>query len=114
MEAIKAGDAAAIADSYSDDPTVMPHEAEMVRGLAAVRDMWAASLAEGGFTLNLVTVSVEGAGDFAYEVGTWSMRAAEGEGGASEGDYLVVWKRGASGSWKLHTDIWNVSRPAAQ
>nr|NIO33253.1 DUF4440 domain-containing protein [Gemmatimonadota bacterium] len=35
------------------------------------------------------------------------------EGGAVEqGKYLVVWKRGEDGNWKLHADIWNTSMPA--
>jgi uncharacterized protein (TIGR02246 family) len=115
MEAIRAGDAAAVAGFYSDDPTLLPPEAEMVRGLAAVQEMWAASFAEGGFTLDFGTVSVDGAGEFAYEIGTWSMPVGEEEGGAVEqGKYLVVWKRGADGTWKLHADIWNTSTPAAQ
>lgn len=111
-EAIQAGDAAAVAGFYSDDPTLLPPEAEMLRGLEAVREMWAAAFAEGGFTLNFNTVSVDGAGEFAYEIGTWSMPAAEGAGAAEQGKYLVVWKRGADGSWKLHADIWNSSTPA--
>jgi uncharacterized protein (TIGR02246 family) len=113
MEAVSAGDAAAVTAFYTEDATLLPPGAAMVQGLPAVRESWVASFAEGGFTLNLSTVSVDGAGEFAYEIGTWSMPAAEGEGGAVEqGKYLVVWKRGADGSWKLHADIWNTSAPA--
>jgi uncharacterized protein (TIGR02246 family) len=113
MEAMRAGDAAAASALYTDDATVLPPGADMVQGLDAVREYWVAGFAEGGFTLNLNTVSVDGAGEFAYEIGTWSMPTGEGEGGAVEqGKYLVVWKRGADGSWKLHADIWNSSSPA--
>ncbi|UCC49155.1 MAG: SgcJ/EcaC family oxidoreductase, partial [Gemmatimonadota bacterium] len=113
MEAVRAGDAAAVAALYTDDAILLPPEAEIVQGLAALQEIWAADFADGGFTLNLTTVSVDGAGEFAYEIGTWSMPTGEGEGGAVEqGKYLVVWKRGADGSWKLHADIWNSSSPA--
>lgn len=113
MEAVRAGDAAAVAALYTDDAILLPPEAKMVQGLAAVQEVWAADFADGGFTLNLSTVSVDGAGEFAYEIGTWSMPAPEGEGGpVEEGKYLVVWKRGADGSWKVHADIWNTSTPA--
>jgi uncharacterized protein (TIGR02246 family) len=115
MEAVRAGDAAAMVDFYTDDATLLPPEAEMVQGLAAVQEAWVALFAEGGFTLNLSTVSVDGAGEFAYEIGTWSMPTGEAEAGAVEqGKYLVIWKRGATGTWKLHADIWNTSTPAAQ
>ncbi len=113
MEAVRAGAATAVAAFYTEDATLLPPEAEMVQGLPAVQEVWAAGFAEGGFTLNLSTVSVDGAGEFAYEIGTWSMPIGEGEGGAVEqGKYLVVWKRGADGSWKLHAEIWNASTPA--
>jgi uncharacterized protein (TIGR02246 family) len=111
MEAAKAGDAAAVAALYTEDATVLPPEAEMVQGAAAVRELWGAWFAQGGVDLTLSTVSLAGAGNFAYEIGTWSIAAREG-GAAEHGKYVVVWKRGADGTWKLHTDIWNSSMPA--
>lgn len=112
-EAVNAGDAAAVAAFYTDDATLMPPEAEMVQGMAALREFWAAGFADGGFPLTLKTVSVDGAGEFAYEVGTWSIPAGEGEGATpAQGKYLVVWQHVADGSWKLHADIWNANTPA--
>jgi uncharacterized protein (TIGR02246 family) len=112
MEAVRAGDAAAVAGFYTEDATLLPPGADMIQGLAAVREVWASDFADGGFTLNLSTVSVDGAGDFAYEIGTWSMPAPEGESGSvEEGKYLVVWKHLADGSWKVYADIWNSSTP---
>jgi len=113
MEALRAGDAASYLALYTDDATILPPGAAMAQGLDAVREYWLASFAEGGFTLNLNTVSVDGAGQFAYEIGTWSMPIGEGESSVVEqGKYLAVWKRGADGTWKLHADIWNTSAPA--
>jgi uncharacterized protein (TIGR02246 family) len=113
MEAVRAGDAAAAAGFCTDDATLLPPGAEMIQGLAAIREVWASDFADGGYTLNLNTVSVDGAGDFAYEIGTWSMPAPEGESGsAEEGKYLVVWKHLADGSWKVHADIWNSNTPS--
>ncbi len=113
MDAVRAGDAAGVAALYTDDATLLPPDAEMVQGMAAVQEFWAAGIAPEGMNLTLTTVSVEGAGDYAYEIGTWSMPAGEGEAAAeAHGKYLVVWKRGAGGTWKLHADIWNDSTPA--
>ncbi len=58
-------------------------------------------------------VDVGGSGDTAYEIGKYSLTIqAEGQAAmADSGKYVVVWKRQADGTWKLHVDIWNSSMP---
>lgn len=66
------------------------------------------AMAEMGVSsIDLQTMEVEAAQDFAYEVGTYTIQA---EGGAEvdNGKYVVIWKR-EDGEWKLHRDIFNSS-----
>jgi len=35
----------------------------------------------------------------------------EGDPIVDEGHYVVVWKLGEDGVWKLHLDTWNTSLP---
>jgi ketosteroid isomerase-like protein len=59
----------------------------------------------------LETVEVEGYGNTANEVGTYTLQGA-GSQVLDTGKYVVIWKQ-ETGQWKLHRDIWNSSRPAA-
>ncbi len=109
---MKAGDGAAVAALYTADATLLPPNAEPVQGMAAVEEFWTTATSMGPTDLTLTTMSVAGAGDYAYEIGSWSMPAGEGEGAEEQhGKYVVVWKRVADGTWKLHVDIWNSSMP---
>jgi ketosteroid isomerase-like protein len=58
-------------------------------------------------------VNVGGSGDTAYEIGKYTLKIqpAGQEAMTDSGKYLVVWKRQAEGTWKLHVDIWNSSMP---
>ena len=53
-------------------------------------------------------------GPRASEVGTFSMSTRDGRGGTltAHGKYIVLWRLGADGVWRLHRDLWN-NGPAA-
>jgi ketosteroid isomerase-like protein len=66
----------------------------------------------GERAVELETAEVGGKGDVVYEVGTYTLFGDQGQA-VDNGKYVVVWKR-ERGAWKLHRDIWNSSRPAAE
>ena len=112
-EAVRKGDAAAIAALYSEDATILPPDSTMIKGRQAIQASWNGSLQMGIKDAVLTTVDVFGAGDYAYEIGK-VLLTVQPSGQAAmqlEGKYVVVWKKAASGSWQLHVDIWN-SLPA--
>ena len=66
----------------------------------------------GVSSINLQTMEVEAAEDFAYEVGNYTLQA-EGGMEVDNGKYIVIWKQ-EDGEWKLHRDIFNSNVPPGQ
>ncbi len=112
--AFNRGDAAGVAALYTEDATSQPPNNEALLGRQAIQNFMQAGYDAGLKDLALTTVSVEGSGDTAYELGAYTIKVApEGKAAMTDsGKYVVVWKRGGDGVWRLHTDIWNSSLPA--
>jgi uncharacterized protein (TIGR02246 family) len=112
-EAFARGDAKALAAMYTSDAIAFPPDRDMIRGNEAIGEFWKATRDSGVQSAALTTVDVGKSGDVAYEVGNVSLtiQPAGKEPTTAVAKYVVVWKRQADGSWKLHRDIWN-SLPA--
>lgn len=104
-----AGDAKAIAEAYTEDGVMLPPDATVVSGRAAIEKLWKSWIDDGLKNLTLETTSIESAGDLAYEVGDFSLQVPGGDGKftTAPGNYVVVWKRGGDGVWRLKVDTWN-------
>ena len=63
-------------------------------------------------SIELKTTEVEGLGDTAVEVGSFTLFAKTGAT-IDQGKYLVLWKR-VDGAWRLHRDCWNSNQPASK
>ena len=116
-EAVRQGDAAAIAALYTDDATVLPPNSDMIQGRQGIEESWNATIQMGVKDAVLTTEDVFGSGDLVYEIGKYTITIQpEGQEEPIEdmGKYVVVWKLQEDGSWKLHVDIWNTSMPAPQ
>jgi uncharacterized protein (TIGR02246 family) len=114
-DAFARGDAKALAALYTSDAIAFPPDSEMIRGNEAIGTFWKATRDSGVKSAALTTMDVERSGDLAYEVGTvfLTIEAAGKAPTTATAKYVVVWKRQADGSWKLHRDIWN-DLPAKQ
>ena len=112
-EAFARGDAKALAGMYTPDAIAFPPDSEMIRGNEAIGNFWKTTRDSGVQSATLTTVDVGRSGDVAYEVGkvSLSIQPVGKEPTTAAAKYVVVWKRQAGGSWKLHRDIWN-SLPA--
>ena len=110
VAAFAKGDVAKIASMYTADAQAFPPNSDVVRGRAAIQKFWQGVVDAGIKSATLTTLEVEARGDWAHEVGTYTM-SVEGGKQADHGKYLVIWKR-EQGQWQLHRDIWNSSVPA--
>lgn len=109
VEAFKAGDAATIASLYTDTAKMLPPDATEIAGREAIQAEWQSWIDAGLKDLTLEAQEVEASGDLAYEIGLFSLQAPTETNDmvTADGNYVVVWKRGADGSWRLHVDTWN-------
>jgi uncharacterized protein (TIGR02246 family) len=108
-EAFERGDFKALSAMYTSDAIAFPPDSEMIQGNEAIGEFWNATWESGVKSVKLTALDVGRSGDIAYEAGKVSLTIhAEGkEPTIATAKYVVVWKRQADGSWKLHRDIWN-------
>ena len=107
--AIRSKDYAGLAALYTEDAKLLPPDAPVIAGRNAIKDFWASaapSLGLQGATLN--TLDLEVADDIAWETGEALLELGTVRVAIK---YVVVWRKGQDGSWRLHRDIWN-SLPA--
>jgi uncharacterized protein (TIGR02246 family) len=108
-EAFNRGDTASMATMYTEDAYLLPPQADMMRGRAAIQQFWqAASEQIGDMKLTIVDVEPLGS-DAAREIGTVTARTKVQPQQEVVGKYVVVWRK-VGNDWKLATDIWNFNK----
>jgi ketosteroid isomerase-like protein len=103
------GDVHAMTALYTDDAVLFPGNSEYIRGKDAIARYW--TLPEGRRITHhkLIPVEVEVSATMASDFGHYEI-SGENDGaawGPVYGKYVVVWKRGADGRWRMHLDMWN-------
>jgi len=114
FKAFNAGNADAVAASYTDDAVVMAPGSPPASGKAAIKQLVAKEMAgakSGGVTLAQSKINDVGIkGDMAWHAGTYSVM--KGSTAVDTGSYMeVLQKKG--GKWLIVRDIWNSSTPPA-
>ena len=98
-------DAAALTDMfYAEDAQLLPPGSPLIRGKAAIREFWTAFMTIAGDDVTLESHDIEAAGDLAYCVGRYSGTIG---GQASQGKYVVVFRKQADGGYKAIADCFN-------
>ncbi len=115
LQLVKAKDAAGIAALYTEDGAVMPPNAPIGKGRAAIQQTWASMMRTPGFDLTIAPeqIVVSSSGDMALDRGTYSLTIApDGTTQTDSGKYVVVWRKIGS-EWKAAADIFNSDLPAS-
>lgn len=114
--AYTSADVDAIVSIYTEDAVLAPGDSEFIVGREAIRAYWTRPKGNRITHHEITPVAVEVVGDTAYDYGHYELsgvnRNEDGERawGPNRGKYLVVWKRGADGVWRMAVDMWN-TRP---
>ena len=99
VAAFNRGDAAAIAQLYTEDGQILPPQSEPITGRPGIQAFWQGAMDMGVKAAKLEPVEIEGHGVTAVEVGRFELYAA-GQQRVDKGKYIVVWKL-TQGEWKL-------------
>jgi uncharacterized protein (TIGR02246 family) len=106
VEFFNKGDFAGVASLYTEDATAFPPGSGMVKGRAAIGNMWK-NMAETVTDPQLTTLDVKPLGpSAAREIGTFILKTKGPTPQEVTGKYVVVWEK-VGGDWKLAADIWN-------
>jgi uncharacterized protein (TIGR02246 family) len=114
QELVRARDAAGIAQMYTEDGAVMPPNAPIGRGRAAIEQTWASMMRTPGFELTITPeqIVVSASRDMALDRGTYQLTVApSGTPQRDTGKYVVVWRH-VGGTWRAVADIFNSDLPA--
>jgi uncharacterized protein (TIGR02246 family) len=107
--AVAKGDVPAAVKVYTKDGRVMPPDAPMAQGQAALESFWAATAQQLGITsVKLETIDLTILGDTAIEIGRAGIETGKGMASAK---FVVIWKKVAEG-WRWHVDIFNMDLAA--
>jgi ketosteroid isomerase-like protein len=108
VAAVLVGNGDRVATSFTDDATILPFRLKgTIHGHAAIADYWRTRLGTTRFLeLELTTTEVSVSGDLAYEIGTNRLKTQTGDAApvVSTGRYLVVWRQGNDGKWRIQAD----------
>jgi len=105
--AAAAKDFGALAALYTDNAKVLPPDGPIVTGKAAIEEFWRTAAAKLDLkAATLKTLDLEVSGDSACEVGEAELTLGSGP---AKVKYVVVWRKGGDGTWRLHRDIWNAA-----
>ena len=113
MDGMNGGSATGVANLYADDAVLMPPNAPVATGRAAIGEFLvkeSAGMKAGGVSLKSTAVTGIGfSGDMAWMSGTYAATDATGTV-VDAGKYLSVHKK-TNGEWLYIRDTWNSDNP---
>jgi uncharacterized protein (TIGR02246 family) len=109
--AANAGDAGGVAAAYTADASLLAPNLPPQKGHDAIKAFWGGFLDAYTVRFEVVSDTIEGRGDLAYNQGHYRFTAlpkAKGVPGvADEGKFLEILKKQPDGSWKYVIDMYS-------
>lgn len=111
MAVFKTGDAAALANLFTENGQILPPNGDFITGRKAIADIWQSIFDMGVKEIKLDIVELDEQSDTAIEISNFTLYNESGAE-VNKGKYIVIWKL-QDGQWKMHRDIFNSSMPAS-
>lgn len=102
-DAANARDAEALGALYADDAVLLPPDAEIIEGKAAIAAYWAEGIEPG---LSMEPVQVKRTGKAAFIAGRWMLESTT-QLPADSGKFVLTLEQGRDGAWRVTSDIWS-------
>lgn len=114
--ALRLGDAAAAADLYADDATLVAPAAAVVRGRSAIERFWRTGVEAGIEHVEHVVQELSRIGDVAFEIGDYVLHVAPESGTVivDRGRYLIVHRVEADGRWRRVAEMFSPDGPVVR
>jgi uncharacterized protein (TIGR02246 family) len=110
-----ADDPAGFAAMFTETANFFPPDSPMISGPNNIKEFVTKLLEMPGFSVSWKAsgADVASSGDLGYSHGTYAMtmNSPEGKPMNIQGKYVTVWKKQASGEWKVVADIFNPNGP---
>jgi uncharacterized protein (TIGR02246 family) len=110
MRTVNAKDAGGlVAAFYAQNAVMMPPDQPIVKGRKQIQTFFQGLIDHGLSRLQIKTTNIEGAGEFAYGRGTYTLEITPPDGPPvhDSGKYVVVYRRQRDRSWRAIVDIYN-------
>jgi uncharacterized protein (TIGR02246 family) len=106
--AAQAKDAAKFTSFYADDATLMLEDSPDFRTPSVIRENLGGMFQDPNFALSFAEdkITVARSGDIAYDTGSYALTVTgpDKKPTTENGHYVVVWQKGADGTWKVAID----------
>ena len=114
-KALNAHDAAAAANLYDENASILPPNEQIVTGRANIQKYWQGLIDAGLIDGAVKTIDAKSDGKLAYEVGNYllHLKGPKGDTIVDKGKYTEVLKLdSASGKWVSIYGMWSADEPA--
>lgn len=115
-KALVAKDAAAAANLYDENASLLPPNEPIVTGRENIKKYWQGAIDAGLLSASVKTLDASSDGDLGYEIGTFELKF-KGKDGViitDIGKFTEVLKRNSEGKWMSIYGMWSANEPVLE